>query len=113
MSRFLAIVAATAITASACGATTRTAIQNPVSPALTSATVTFNSRDHGKDEDSALTVQLLRSNAELAAEMRATNVKFDDDSSSGPFALSVTGTYRMTDIDDSQLRIRLTPDGSD
>ena len=48
MSRTLAIVAAAAITASACGATTRTTtIQNPVSPALTSATVTFISRDHG------------------------------------------------------------------
>src|SRR5687768_5932067 len=107
MSRFLVIVAvAAARTASACGATTRTTtIQNPVSPALTSATVTFITQDDGKDEDSALTVQLLRSNAELVAEMRANAVEFDDNSSSGPFVFAMTGPFRMTDVGDSQLRV--------
>jgi hypothetical protein len=103
-----------AIAASACGATTRTTtMQTSMTAALTSATATFVSRDHGKDKDSALTVQLLRSNAELAAEVRATGFKFDDHSSSGPFALSMTGPYRTADIDDSQIKIRLTPDGRD
>lgn len=108
------VVAGLATAASACGATARTTtIQAPASPALTSATATFISRDHGKDKDSALTVQLLRANAELAAEVRATGFKFDDNSSSGPFAFAMTGPYRMTDTADSQVRIRLTPDGRD
>jgi hypothetical protein len=115
MSKSLAIVVvAAAITASACGATSRTTtIQTPPSPTLTSAAVTFISRDHGKDKDSALTVQLLRGNAELAADVRANGFKFDDNSSSGPFAFAVTGPFRLSDIDDSQIRVRLTPDGRD
>ena len=115
MSKSLAIVGVlAAITASACGATTRTTtIQNPASPTLTSASVNFISRDHGKDKDSALTVQLLRSNAELSAEVRANGFKFDDNSSSGPFAFAMTGPYRLSDVDDSQIRVRLTPDGRD
>lgn len=106
---------ALAVVMSGCGATTRatTTIQNPTSPTLTSASVTFISRDHGKDKDSALTVQLLRGNAELTGEVRANGFKFDDNSSSGPFAFATTGPFRMTDIDDSQIRVRLTPDGRD
>ena len=42
-----------------------------------------------------------------------TGFKFDDHSSSGPFAFSITGPFRMSDIDDSQVRIRLVPDGRD
>ena len=115
MSRLTALAVMTAaIAASACGATTRsTTVQSAMAPALTSATATFISRDHGKDKDSALTVQLLRANAELAAEVRATGFKFDDHSSSGPFAFSMTGPFRITDIDDSQVKIRLKPDGRD
>ena len=74
MSKSLAIVGVlAAITASACGATTRTTtIQTPASPTLTSASVNFISRDHGKDKDSALTVQLLKSKAELSAKCART-----------------------------------------
>jgi len=116
MRRLAVVVAALAIVASGCGATTRTTsttIQNPSSPALSSVTMTFISREHGKDKDSGLTVQLLRHNAELAAEVRATGFKFDDNSSSGPFAFAMTGPFRMSDIDDSQVRMRLVPDGRD
>jgi hypothetical protein len=109
----LATVAA--IGASGCGATraTSTAIQNSVSPKMTSATATFISREHGKDKDSGLTVQLLRGNGELAAEVRGTGFKFDDHSSSGPFGVVMTGPFHMRDIDDAQVRIRLVPDGQD
>ena len=39
--------------------------------------------------------------------------KFDDDSSSGPFAFSMSGPFTTNDIDSGQLRVRLMPDGAD
>lgn len=116
MRRYAVLVAALAMVTAGCGATTRggtTSVRNQISPVLTSATATFISLDHGKDEDSVLTVQLLRQNAELAGEIRANNVKFDDHSSSGPFAFSMTGPFRMRDIDDGQVRVQFVPDGQD
>ena len=108
------LAAAVAIGASGCGATARTTtVQTRAFPTLTSATATFVSTDHGKDADSALTVQLLRSNAELGAEIRTVGTKFDDHSSSGPFAFSLVGPFTKNDIDNGELRLRLTPDGDD
>ena len=115
MRSYVVVLALLGFVSTGCGATTRgtTTIQNQISPALTSATATFISRDHGKDEDSNLTVQLLRQNAELMGEIRANNIKFDDNSSSGPFAFSPTGTFRRNDIDDGQIRVTFIPDGQD
>lgn len=110
----MVLAAAVAIGASGCGATARTTtVQTRAFPTLTSATATFVSTDHGKDADSALTVQLLRSNAELGAEVRSVGTKFDDKSSSGPLVFSVAGPFTTNDVDDGQLRLRLTPDGDD
>jgi hypothetical protein len=108
-----ALATALAVGTAACGATTVTGVQTRALPTLTSATATFVSNDHGKDADSALTVQLLRDNNELGAEIRSVGVKFDDDSSSGPFAFSLAGPFTTRDIDDGQIRLRLTPDGDD
>ena len=78
-----------------------------------SATATFVSREHGKDKDSGLTVQLLRNNAELVGEIYANGIKFDDHSSSNPFVLALTGgPFTTRDINDGQVRVRLTPDGT-
>jgi hypothetical protein len=113
----VSLVAVLAIVAAGCGATTRTAnttVQSPVYPTLSSAIATFVSRDHGKDKDSGLAVQLLRNNGELVGDINATGIKFDDKSSSGPFSVSLTGgAFTTRDIDDGQVRIRLTPDGKD
>jgi hypothetical protein len=112
----LALVAALAITTAGCGRTTRvatTAPPSPAFPALTSATASFVSTEHGKDAGSALTVQLLRNNSELAANLLVTGTKFDDHSSSGPFVLSVAGPFTTRDIDDGQVRLRFNPDGAD
>ena len=110
--------AALAIVASGCGATTRggypTTVHSPVYPTLSSAIATFVSREHGKDKDSGLTVQLLRNNGELVGDIYANGIKFDDHSSSGPFSLSLTGgPFTTRDINDGQVRIRLMPDGRD
>lgn len=107
------LAAAVAIGASGCGATRSTAIQTRALPTLTSATATFVSRDHGKDKDSALTAQVLRSNAELGAEIRSVGTKFDDKSSSGPLAFSIAGPFMTNDVENGQIRLRLTPDGAD
>jgi hypothetical protein len=110
-------VAALSIAAAGCGATTRsttTSVQSPAFPTLTSATVNFVSRDHGKDKDSGLTVQVMRNNAELVGEINATGIKFDDHSSSGPFVVSMNGgPFSKRDVDDGQVRVRLIPDGRD
>lgn len=71
------------------------------------------STDDGKDADSALTVQLLRNNAELGAEFHTVGTEFDDHTSSAPFVFSIVGPFTKNDIDDGQLRLRLTPDGKD
>src|SRR5687768_5544629 len=112
----VSLVAALAIVTAGCGATTRTTtrVQAPVYPTLSSAVATFVSRDHGKDKDSGLTVQLLRSNAELVGDISANGIKFDDHSSSGPFALALAGgPFTTRDVSDGQVRVRLTPDGDD
>lgn len=113
---FAIVVVAAAVGTSGCGAT-RTASTsravNPVYPTLTSAVGTFVSGEHGKDADSSLTVELLRSNAELAGTLQVVGTKFDDNSSSGPFAFSTSGPFTTNDIDSGQLRVRIVPDGAD
>jgi len=112
----LALVAALAIATAGCGRTTRattTAPPTPAFPTLASATATFVSTDHGKDAGSALTVQLLRNNSELAANLQMSGTKFDDHSSTGPFVLSVAGPFTTRDVDDGRVRVRFSPDGAD
>ena len=82
-------------------------------PMLTGASVTFQSRDSGKDANSAVTIELLRGNAELAAESKLVGTKFDDNAPAGPMALSVSSPFRTADTDTARLRIRMTPDGKD
>ena len=111
---FVAIAAlAAAVTASACGATTVNGAQTAIATPLTSAAITFITRNDGKDDDSNLVVQLLRRNAELSAETRVTGTGFDDNSSSAPMVLSLSGPFRVTDIGDSQVRIQMSPEGRD
>lgn len=115
MRTFVVMLAtAAAVTLSGCGATTRaTTVQSTVFPALSSATAQFSSKDHGKDAGSALTVQLMRSNGELGAEIRTTGVKFDDHAVSGPFVFSITGPFTTNDVNDGEVRLRLNADGDD
>jgi hypothetical protein len=82
-------------------------------PTLTGASVTFQNRDSGKDANSAVAIELLRNNAELAAESKLVGTKFDDNAPAGPMALSVGSPFRTADTDTARLRIRMTPDGKD
>lgn len=116
MTRFLTVTAlAAAITTAGCGATRQAAGTRPAPAvaALTSATAVFVTRDNGKDRDSAVTVQLLRTNAELGAELRHSGTEFDDNTTSAPMALTMSAPFRLTDLDAGQVRVRMTPDGQD
>lgn len=117
MHRFLAVAVLTAgMGAAACGATrtaSGTAAGATAFPTLTSAVATFVSSQHGKDADSPLTVELLRTNAELAGNLQIVGTKFDDNSSSGPFSFSLAGPFTTRDIDTGHLRVRFVPDGAD
>ena len=115
MRTFVVMLAtAAAVSLSGCGATARTTtVQSRTFPTLTSATAQFSSKDHGKDADSALTVQLMRSNGELGAEIRTTGIKFDDHAASGPFAFSIAGPFTTSDVNDGEVRLRLNADGDD
>jgi hypothetical protein len=113
-STILVLATAAALSSAACGATARsTTVQTRAFPTLTSATATFTTLDHGKDEDSALTVQLLRSNGELGAEMHSVGTQFADHASIPPFAFSLSGPFTTNDVDDGQVRLRLSADGDD
>ena len=113
-SAIVVLATAAALGAAACGATTRsTTVQTRAFPTLTSATATFVTLDHGKDEDSALTVQLLRSNGELGAEVHTVGTQFDDHASISPFAFSLAGPFTTNDVNSGEVRLRMAPDGDD
>lgn len=80
---------------------------------LASATVTFSSLQDGKDAKSAVSVQLLRSGNELAADGTASGTEFKDNTTAAPLALSIKGPFGRDDSPAAQLRLRLTPDGDD
>jgi hypothetical protein len=111
--KFLGLLVALVLV-SACGATTSgTSTTAAAAPALSGATVDFRTLQDGKDTGSAVTVQLLRRNNEIGAELRSVGSKFDDNSQSAPLAMSVSGPFLSSDVNDGQVRLRLTPDGRD
>jgi hypothetical protein len=110
--RFLAAMLAIAIGSGACAGRTTPAVSN-ATQRLTSATVTFTTLGDGKDEKSAVTVQLLRNGNELGAEAMTSGTEFDDNSMAPPVAMSIRGPFDREDTSTGQLRLRLAPDGDD
>jgi hypothetical protein len=109
----LALAAMLCVAGWGCGATTsRDTTTTSAEPRLTSASATFMTRDDGKDEDSAIAVQILE-DGRLAAEGSVVDVEYDDQSVSEPVGLAITRTLSRGDLDDAQVRLRLTPDGRD
>ena len=108
----LAVATLLAVAGWGCGATTRDTFSISPEPRLTTASVTFMTRDDGKDEDSAVAVQIL-DDGRLAAEGTVVDVDYDDQSVSTPLTLAVTRTLESGDLNDAQVRLRLTPDGRD
>ena len=102
-----------AVISAGCGATRKVSSTVAPGPAITSATVQFQDRDHGKDADSGVDVWLLRNGSNEIAHLHSVGVKFDDHASIAPMGVPMSGTFYRTDLNDAQLRIRLTPDGAD
>ncbi len=109
-----ALTAVLALSTWACGATTSSATGTATGvDTVTGASVTFMTRGDGKDEDSAIAVQLLDDSARLSAEGTAVDIEFDDNTVSAPLTLSLTRALTRNDLDDARMRLRLTPDGND
>jgi len=102
-----------AVMSAGCGATRKVSSTVAPGPAITSATVQFQDRDHGKDADSGVDVWLLRNGSNEIAHLHSVGVKFDDHASIAPMGVPMSGTFYRTDLSNAQLRIRLTPDGAD
>jgi hypothetical protein len=99
--------------ASGCAARTDRGATTTTSDRLASATVTFNTLQDGKDAKSAVSLQLLRSGNELAADAMSVGTEFDDDSTAAPVALALKAPFGKPDTQAGALRLRLTPDGND
>jgi hypothetical protein len=114
MRTFVVSAALCAVVISAgCGATRRVSNSVTRGNEVTNATIQFNDRDHGKDAGSAVDLWLLRDNANEMAHLHSVGVKFDDHAAIAPMPIPVSGTFYKSDVNNAQLRIRLTPDGAD
>ena len=110
--RFVAVVAV-ALLLGGCASRRGADVSTNPADRLSSATVTFNSLQDGKDAKSAISVQLLRGSDELSAETTSAGTKYDDNAAAAPLALTVRGPFTRDDAKTGQLRLRLTPDGDD
>jgi len=114
MKQFALSVLITATLVSAgCGATRKVASSVAPGPVISNVTVQFVDRDHGKDANSAVDVWILRNNSNEMAHLHSVGVKFDDHASIAPMDMPTSGTHYKSDMNDAQLRVRLTPDGRD
>lgn len=109
----LVLAAILALIGWGCGATTSRDAGIRADPTLTTAAATFMTRDDGKDDDSAIAVQILDDGGRLSAEGTVVDVAFDDRTVSAPLALTMTRTVQASDLDDARVRLRFTPDGRD
>ncbi len=82
-------------------------------PVLTGATLSFTTLTDGKDANSAVAAQLLTAGSELGAEVRSTGTAFTDNTTSPALAMALSGRLTSAQARDTQLRLRLVPDGRD
>ena len=108
----VSVLLAAAMISAGCGATRKVTSTVAPGPAITGATLQFMDRDHGKDAGSAVDAWLLRGSNEMA-HLHSVGTKFDDHASIAPMGVPMSGTFYKADLNDAQLRIRLTPDGAD
>src|SRR5499426_4551332 len=108
----LSVVMTAVLISAACGATRTVSSTVAPGPSITSAAIQFNDREHGKDARSAVDVWVLHGSKEMA-HLHSVGTKFDDNAAVAPMTLPMSGTFSRTDLNDGQLRIRLTPDGRD
>jgi hypothetical protein len=108
----LSVLMTAAVISAGCGATRRVSNTVAPGPSITSTTIQFNDREHGKDANSAVDVWVLHGSNEMA-HAHSVGAKFDDNAVVAPISVQMSGTFYRSDVGDGQLRIRLTPDGRD
>jgi len=108
----LSVLMTAAVMSAGCGATRRVSNTVAPGPTITSTTIQFTDREHGKDANSAVDVWVLHGSNEMA-HVHSVGTKFDDNAAIAPMMVPMSGTFSRTDLGDGQLRIRLTPDGRD
>jgi hypothetical protein len=108
----LGVLLTAAVISAGCGATRRVSSTVAPGPSITSATIQFNDREHGKDARSAVDVWVLHGPNEMA-HLHSVGTKFDDNAAIAAMSMPLSGTFYRTDLNDGQIRIRLTPDGRD
>lgn len=114
MRTFVVTVAlSAAIISAGCGATRKVGSAVVPGQAITGATIQFQDREHGKDANSGVDVWVLHDNANEMAHLHSVGVKFDDHAAIAPMGMPMSGTFLKNDLNNAQLRIRLTPDGAD
>ena len=109
----MGVVLSAAVISAGCGATRKVSSAVVPGQAITNATVQFLDRDHGKDANSAVDVWILHDGSNEMAHLHSIGVKFDDHASIAPLGVPMSGTFYKNDLNDAQLRIRMTPDGAD
>ena len=109
----LSVLITAAIVSAGCGATRKVSGAVAPGPTITSATIQFMDRDHGKDANSAVDLTILRNGSNEIAHLHSVGTKFDDHAAIAPMSVPLTGAHTRSDLNDAQLRIRMTPDGRD
>ena len=80
---------------------------------LRNCTVVFHTYDDDKDDDTHVTVTVRDSNNTIAARIDSDFYHFDDQSSSGPFALRVLNRSSKDALQTGNVTIRIDPNGHD
>ena len=93
----LTVLVTTAVISAGCGATRRVSSTVAPGPSLTSATIQFNDREHGKDANSAVDVWVLHGSNEMA-HLHSIGSKFDDNASISPMPVPMSGTFSRADL---------------
>ncbi|HVQ96246.1 MAG TPA: PASTA domain-containing protein [Mycobacteriales bacterium] len=114
----LALLAAAAAPASAApaahqaGPPAATASTDPAA-VLTAAQIRFFTTNDDKDFDTALSVQALTPGGSTAALTNVTAGTFPDNTTNGPFALTVNGGFTAGQLNNGSVRLAITPVGND
>ena len=92
----------------------KSAVPNTLpSAALTTASVTFTTRDEDKDDNSAVQITIITNTSAIAATTFGTYGHFDDGSTHGPFPLAVTPGITAANLSTGLIRMDFETFGDD
>jgi hypothetical protein len=83
------------------------------SPTLVNANITFHTNDEDKDDDTLVTVLVLKGEDTVAAQISDRFQHFNDHSDAGPFDLEIVTTLTRDDLKTGQVTMEITPNGND